>query len=451
MKSFGILFAALSIVFASVPQSLADNLGDPSATLRQEVSNLRRAVAELLVRIESLEQRLDEAANEQNNARMGNGSLRHLPGAWTDLIAGDVIAMSFDTFVDGTLAVAIYDGSQRLNLLTMTNGQWKNVASQKVPTSKPPRIRMADLNGDGSSDVLVCSDRLKAYTVAPNGWSLVWSGQESYCDAPPPRIGVADFNGDGRKDIAVLNYKIKDESTTVSVHDYKVANEHTTNETRSLYVYTRTPDEPWGYTLSHVATFTDKDGYHSTAAMAIADFSGDGMPEIAVGNDNGYLWLMAFEKGELTLRHQWHVPSGGAVGPGLSAGELDGDTAAELLVGTNGGEIFVIDFDSWHQPRVVAKKMTGRLAYGVASGDIDGDGRDEFVLSRGHLGYAGMTHKDVVAEVWKLKDNELSREWHQETVDQGRPLTVDLNGDGREEIVLLSFHGGDFQVLEPQW
>ena len=124
---------------------------------------------------------------------------------------------------------------------------------------------------------------------------------------------------------------------------------------------------------------------------------------------------------------------------------------SELLVGTNAGNIFVYDFAIDFEPKIVATALAGRLAYGVAAGDVDGDGQDEFVLTRGKLGYAGMTKKHVVAEVWKLFDGQLNRVWQQETVDLPRPLVHDLNGDDREVIIVYSLHGGQLAILEPSW
>jgi len=381
MKTIGMMTLVLSSIGLVLPSHLfaEEQIGESDA--RSQLVDIQNSVAELSARVESLERQLgksSQVSNLSNLARTDSGPVCSTSGAWDNLVSGAVMALSVETLADNALTVAIYDESQHLNLLRTSHGKWTRVASQHLPTSETPRILVADLDGDGTTEILVCSDKLRVYSVDGQSFSLSWSSHESFPEekVPVPQMGIADFNGDGRNDIAVLNYKDKGDS-----------------DTQSLYVYARTLSRPLDFGLTDVATFTDEHGYHSTAGMAIADYSGDGSAEIAVSNANGFLWFVTFEAGKLSVRKQWKVPSGGAVGPGLSSGNFDADAASELLVGTNGGNIFVVDLDDKFEPRVLASAMTGRLAYGVAAGDINSDGQDEFVLTRGHIGYAGMTQK----------------------------------------------------------
>lgn len=438
MKTLGMMNVLLLVALAIPVAVFGEVEIGESESRSQSLSDIRKSVAELSSRVESLELQLGNSSNVSNQGnppRDQSGPACSTPRAWDDLVAGAVMALSAETFGDNALTVAIYDESQHLNLLRNSHGKWIKVASQLLPTSETPRLLVADLDRDGNAEILVCSDKLRVYTVDGKSFSLSWSSHESFPEeeVPVPQMGIADFNGDGRNDIAVLNYKDKGDS-----------------DTQSLYVYTRTLSRPLDFGLTDVATFTDEHGYHSTAGMAIADYSGDGSPDIAVSNSNGFLWFVTFDAGKLNVRKQWNVPSGGAIGAGLSSGNFDADSASELLVGTNGGNIFVVDLDDEFEPRVLAGAMAGRLAYGVAAGDINGDGRDEFVLTRGHIGYAGMTQKDVVAEAWQLGNEGLTRVWQQETVDQPRPLVRDIDADGRPEVVVLSLHGKNLAVLEPR-
>ena len=431
MKVTRLVLAFLSIASATAISLFADD--DRSDSLQQEISELRRSVAELLIRIESLEGKHSQRADDtRENGSLG--ALGTLPEIWTSLISGRVMAISVGAGSEDEIMVAIYDDSNHLNILRRISGAWTKVASTTLLADAAPRLLLTDLGGDAAVELIVVSDKLRVYTVADESISLAWSSHESFRGELAPRLAVADFNADGRKDVAVLHYKEKQNDAG-----------------QSLYVYSRTLSERWDFGLTYVTTFTDDHGYHSTAAMTAADFSGDGRPEIVVGNDNGNLWLVTFDGHQPAVRKRWKVPSGGAVGPGLAAGNLDDDDLAELLVGTNGGEIFVFEFDEQLEPQMVATATAGRLAYGVEAGDVDGDGRDEFVLTRGHLDYAGMTQKDVVAEVWKLSGAQLDRIWQQETIDLPRPVVHDLDNDGRDDVIVLSQQVGGLAVLRPHW
>lgn len=159
--------------------------------------------------------------------------------------------------------------------------------------------------------------------------------------------------------------------------------------------------------------------------------------------------LLELGNDQLTVVKNWQVPSGGAIGPALAAGNLDSDDHKELLVGTNGGDIFVVEFSTEGAPTFAASAHSGRLAYGIAAGDLNNDGRDEFVLTRGALGYAGMTEFDVVAEVWTFTANKLRRLWVQRTIDCPRPLLRE--GTGELIVYSLTDKQTFSRVLTPQW
>jgi hypothetical protein len=154
------------------------------------------------------------------------------------------------------------------------------------------------------------------------------------------------------------------------------------------------------------------------------------------------LWLVDCSGGELTEIQRWKTPRGGAIGPALKSGNLDRDAESELLVGTNGGEIYVLEFDQQGNARIVGSAKAGRLAYGVNAADIDGDGIDEFISSRGRIGYATMTQEDVAVEVWKPAPGKaLKRIWSRLTVGNPRTQVHDIDGDGTTEILVYSDYG----------
>lgn len=300
-----------------------------------------------------------------------------------------------------------------------------------------PGLMMADLNGDGLAEVLVSANSLRVFSITPAGLKLVWKSKETYGADPPPRLALADFDEDGDVDIALLNYKTREEG----------------GGTKSLYVYRNQGRAKMNFGLSGSITLTDSSGFHSTSGIAVGDFFGDQRQELVIGNSNGWLWLLEVKDGTPEVTTHWKVKSGGAIGGGLATGSFDADPKKELLVGTNGGDIFVYKFSSDGQPEVTAGAHAGRLAYGVQAGDIDGDGRDEFLLARGLLGYAKMTIHDVVTEVWKLEGNKLTMVWKRRAL--GFPwhalMLQDIDRDGANDLVIYSplGEGKLIEVIKP--
>jgi hypothetical protein len=126
-------------------------------------------------------------------------------------------------------------------------------------------------------------------------------------------------------------------------------------------------------------------------AVAVADFDRDGRPDIAVSfltNDLGVARtgidiLLARDTG--WERHTLAVVESGVAIYGLAVGDLDGDGAPDLVGLDGDGALWVFRNDGRgrfvQEPVPSLKGKESCQGYGLRLADLDGDGRDEIIVS----------------------------------------------------------------------
>jgi len=196
---------------------------------------------------------------------------------------------------------------------------------------------------------------------------------------------------------------------------------------------------------------TGGDNFVGVPHVETGDFDGDGLREILIGDVDGDIYIYE-NRGDDRYEFTWsdRLPLVDATDY-LSVGDYDGDGMLEFVAGCHSDENLNLEsnFDSRHWRFRVYKSTSDdqfsavwEQAFfgfqspkdfdsGVASGDVDNDGRDEILLS---------IFPDFYLIDFEGTTGEHRVIWHEAPARSNTTIIADLNNDGRNEFY---FNRGD--------
>jgi outer membrane protein assembly factor BamB len=239
---------------------------------------------------------------------------------------------------------------------TCPRTSWAGAPRAWAAGDGPVSTAAADFDGDGRVDLAVASEndpRVHVLLRGPAGFAPASSVPLS---PAPHSVAAADFDRDGRADVVAA------------------LGDGTTGRLQVLL----------GDGAGGLATGATAAVGIDMSAVVVADFDGDGVPDVAaVSESGGALYVFRGDGlGNLVALGAQPV-LGGLAGPrALVAADLDGSGRPDLAVAESGGSgVRVLRNDGAGTFTEVAPLATGSLPWGIAAGDVDGDGKLDLVTA----------------------------------------------------------------------
>jgi Legume lectin domain/FG-GAP-like repeat/Bacterial Ig-like domain (group 3) len=262
---------------------------------------------------------------------------------------------------DGTVTVLLGNG----------DGTFSPTANTLATGSQPLSIAVGDFNQDGNADLAVANVNDNAVTVLlGNGHGKFTPTATSPATGSEPRsIAVGDFNGDGIPDLAVGNYSenaVDGDYATVTI---LLGDGHGN--------FTGTPTSP------EVPLYP--------SALAVGDFNGDGILDLAVtslvtGIGNGTVTVL-LGNGNATFTATGTSMATGIYPFSITIGDFNGDGIPDLAVtnSVNDGTVTVLlgNGDGMFSPTGMSP-AAGTDPGHSAVADFNGDGISDLAASGGY-------------------------------------------------------------------
>jgi hypothetical protein len=300
--------------------------------------------------------------------------------------------------------------------------------------TQPSAVAIADLNGDGKADLAV-ADRgsnkvsVLANLTAPGATIPVFAASQDFSvGMQPDALAIGDLNGDGRPDLAVVN---------------------AADGTVSVLLNTTAPG-------SGTFTFAAAQSFQTGASpqtIAIRDLNGDGKGDLVVGGDNSLAVLEnTTVPGAMTPTFATRQTFATGAGPNaVAVADFNGDGLPDVVTANSGANSVSVLLNRTPLGAATEKStFTTTTFHSAASqpvilGDINGDGKPDIIVS--HLFQNYIT---VLINTTPPGSSTPTFGAPQTFAAGNSPSSVslaDINGDGKPDIIVGNQNDGTISVL----
>jgi hypothetical protein len=307
----------------------------------------------------------------------GNGTFKQattLSAYYDQIVVGDFNG-------DGKLDLVAVSYSSDVVVVMLGKGDGTLQSGVSYPAGNcTDGVTIGDFNHDGKLDLAVINSvcyegTINQLNIFMGNGDGSFQSPVSYLDTGAPvLVSTGDFNGDGNLDVAVVN---------------AIANEQAP-DTLQIFLGTGNGTFKLG---SHVSI---EGGYvPEPNEMLIADFNGDGIPDVAV-SDNA--WGVTVLSGDGTGGFKLARHYGIGFTCGLAGGDFRGNQRTDLVTSCSLGNVAVL-------PNNGHGGFAGPIAYrrfpaaeDAVIGDFNGDGIPDLLVTE-HPANQNSTHTDVTVSL----------------------------------------------------
>lgn len=370
--------------------------------------------------------------------------------------------------IDADPALDIVALNARANSLSLYSGEGGGAFTPRgtlATGASPQDVKLVDLNGDGKLDLVIAEANEDAVAVRLGNGDRTFGAPTSYgAGTAPSRLALGDLDDNGTLDIAASNARSGDVTVLrgdgmggfaagrnfVADAEPQALTMADLNDDGLLEPVAATQGGDDGPTVAvlrnrgagELQAVEDVAAGNGPSALAAADVTDDGLPDVLVTGDQGnVIILSALAAGGFDAAGSVSI---GGRALGIVAVDLNGDAQPDLAVVDNQNNRVAVALASG-PGRFAATQLypVAEAPSNIASGDFDGDGRPDLAVTT--IGPPGR-----VSALLQQANGSFANARSTVLTGEETPLglaALDANCDGKEDLVVANQASNTVSVL----